>query len=44
MLTGVVDVFNQGENRRTQVVNDYISTSQTSLLGRYWFLEVSYTF
>lgn len=44
MLTGVVDIFNQGENRRTQVVNDYISTSQTSLLGRYWFLEVSYTF
>lgn len=44
VLTGVVDVFNQGENRRTQVVNDYISTSQTSLLGRYWFLEVSYTF
>lgn len=44
VLTGIVDVFNQGENRRTQVVNDYISTSQTSLLGRYWFLEVSYTF
>lgn len=44
VLTGVVDVFNQGEKRRTQVVNDYISTSQTSLLGRYWFLEVSYTF
>ncbi len=44
VLTGVVDIFNQGENRRTQVVNDYISTSQTSLLGRYWFLEVSYTF
>ena len=43
-LTGIVDVFNQGENRRTQVVNDYISTSQTALLGRYWFLEVSYTF
>lgn len=44
VLTGIVDLFNQGENRRTQVVNDYISTSQTSLLGRYWFLEVSYTF
>ena len=44
LLTGVVDIFNQGQNRRTQVVNDYITTSQTALLGRYWYLEVSYTF
>ena len=44
LLTGVVDIFNQGQNRRTQVVNDYITTSQTALLGRYWYIEVSYTF
>ena len=41
---GVTDLFNQGEDRRTQVVNDYISTSLTALLGRYCFLEVSYMF
>lgn len=44
LVTGVVDIFNQGENRSTQVVNDYLTTSQTALLGRYWFLEASYTF
>lgn len=41
---GVTDLFNQGEDRRTQVVNDYLSTSLTALLGRYCFLELSYTF
>ena len=41
---GVTDLFNQGEDRRTQVVNDYISASLTALLGRYCFLEVSYMF
>lgn len=44
VMAGVIDILNRAANRTVIIRDDYISSSSTSSLGRYWFLDVMVTF
>lgn len=44
VMVGVIDILNRSANRSVTILNDYITTSSTSILGRYCFVDLGYTF